>query len=211
MVDDSKSRLYRECGKMATKSRSSKAHIALVQLEDYVNGTIIQTIRVHNVKEASIFGKETQAKILQTVGKDAKERKKEMEKIVNNHDLYLEYLQLYLEMHFLLICIDKVRKLVSYIAKEDGDSKLDDLWNRVKPQFELFAEARHYFEHIRERIEYKIDDLGLSGTDGQILQFRDKKGKWQTIMVDDTGLKLVRDTYDSLLAILRSRPNRNTK
>src|SRR5437879_1612714 len=106
-------KLYRGCGNMATKSRSSKAHIALAQLEDYVNGTIIQTNRVSNAKEKSIFGKEAHSKILQTITKEIKERKKEMAEIINSHDNYSECLQLSLDVHQLLICIDKVQNLVN--------------------------------------------------------------------------------------------------
>ena len=200
-------KLYRGCGNMATKSRSSKAHIALAQLEDYVNGTIIQTNRVSNAKEKSIFGKEAHSKILQTITKEIKERKKEMAEIINSHDNYSECLQLSLDVHQLLICIDKVQNLVKYIAKEDGDPKLEALWNKVEPQFLPFNEARNYLEHIEQRIRDKVDDEGLSGTDGQILQFRDREGNWKEIKIDDTGLKLVQNTYDELISILRSRPD----
>ena len=111
-------------------------------------------------------------------------------------------------MHFFLICVDKVQNLVEYIAKADDDPQLKKLADEVKHKFTPFNDARNYLEHIHERIRDKTDDSGLSSTDGKILNFRDRKGNWQTVEINESSIMLVRNTYDELLAILRSRPDR---
>src|SRR5437867_1518576 len=104
---------YRECGKMAKKSASSKAHKALVILEDYVNGTIMQTLAVQNAKEASFFGANARTRIAEAA-----------EDGMAEHDIPIEYLKWLLQVHLLLICIDKVQNLLHYIVREDTDPKL---------------------------------------------------------------------------------------
>ncbi len=214
-TDPSLLRFYHEAGNLALKSRSAKAHSALVQLEEYVDGTIIQFLRVREAIRNSMLGEEAHTKLLELY-KEGKRSETVSE--IRKRPLFFEFVRLNLDIHLLLVCIDKVQNLVKYITEADGDPKLNDLWKQVKPLFTPFNDARNYFEHIDERIRDQQDKLGLSSMGSGMVgskynefcvRFRKRDNNWGMIMVDDSSLKLVRDAYDKLLAILKARSDRD--
>lgn len=127
--------MYDEALKIQSKPRSFEAFVALLTLERYVNGAIIQWDRIQADKEA-----------LPGPGPGV--------------DRTL-MLKLFLDIHFYFICCDKAQNLLGYLSKTDGGPKLVRLWQTLKPNFKPFNEARNHLEHIETRIKKKyLFDLG---------------------------------------------------
>jgi hypothetical protein len=195
---------------LGAKSISAKAHMAFVQLEDYVNGTLLQYQRVQEAVNKSIFGEGQVTKLLDLLSTSREEIERQTRVVPEN------ILRVTLDTHFLVVAIDKVHKLLEYMVKIDRDPKLSSLWDEVKDQLNPFCAARNYFEHVNHQIRDLADkkptlDMGRS-TDGATyspieLKFRNKDQSWGSILIDESSVNLVREVYAKLLAIMRARPN----
>jgi hypothetical protein len=166
--------MYNEAVNVILKAHISKASIALLILEKYVNGTMIQWNRIQADKRALPGpGLGVDQTLMQT---------------------------LFLDIHFYFICYDKVQNLIEYLTETDGDSKLNNLWQILKPKFEPFNTARNHLEHIETRMEEKyLYDFGNFEND--IFSFGG-----ECFDISASGLKILTDAYEQVIDILRSRP-----
>lgn len=127
--------MYDEALKIRIKPHSFEAFVALLTLERYVNGAIIQWDKIQADKEA-----------LPGPGPGV--------------DRTL-MLKLFLDIHFYFICCDKAQNLLEYLSKTDSDPKLVRLWQILKPKFKPFNDARNHLEHIEREITRPcISDFG---------------------------------------------------
>ena len=205
--------LYHGVWTIVNKSYSQKAHIALIQLQNYVNGAIIQYSRYSKTKETSPFGTERKKQMMEAYQKDLKARQNnepydESLKIARQNDDWFKLLQLHLDAHFFLICADKVQNLIKRIAEFDDDTRLQELYKKVQARFKPFNDARNHFEHIDREIKEEKSKLGLYSSDGELFRFRIRGKDWGEVEINESSLKLIRDTYDELLIIFRTRPDR---
>ncbi len=166
--------LYNETIDVIWKTNSFKTSVALMMLEKYVNGAIIQWNRIQLDKKA-LPGKGP--------GVD--------QQII---------LTLFLDIHFYFVCYDKSQNLVEYLASTEGDPKLNELWQELKRKFKPFNDARNHLEHIETRItkDY-LSDFG--NLENETFTFGG-----ECFDVSETGLRLLTDAYEQVIAILRSRP-----
>lgn len=127
--------MYDETLNIIWKANSLKASVALLTLENYVNGAMIQWNRIQAEKRALPgLGPGVDKTLMQT---------------------------LFLDIHFYFICYDKAQNLLKCLAETDGDSKLNNLWKILKPKFKPFNNARNILEHIETRMEKKhLSDFG---------------------------------------------------
>lgn len=166
--------IYDETLNIIWKAHSLKASVALSTLEKYVNGAIIQWNRIQADNRALL-------------GQYASVDRALME-------------TLFLDIHFYFICYEKVQNLLKYLAETDGDSKLNNLWQILKPKFKPFNDARNILEHIETRINKKnLSDFGNLRND--TFSFGGER-----FDVSASGLKLLTDAYEQVVGILRSRP-----
>jgi len=128
--------MYNEALNIIRKAHSFKASAALLTLERYVNGTMIQWNRIQSDKRA-----------LPGPGPGV--------------DQTL-MLTLFLDIHFYFVCYDKAQNLLKYLAEEtDGDAKLNNLWQTLRHKFKPFNDARNHLEHIENRIRRRyLSDFG---------------------------------------------------
>ena len=166
--------MYDETLDIIWKANSLKASVALLTLEKYVNGAIIQWNRIQADNRA-LLGQ------------------------FNSVDRTLME-TLFLDIHFYFICYEKVQNLLKCLAETDGDSKLNNLWQILKPKFKPFNDARNILEHIETRINKKnLSDFGNLRND--TFSFAGKQ-----FDISASGLKLLTNAYEQVVGILRSRP-----
>jgi len=127
--------MYDETLNIIWKANSLKASVALLTLEKYVNGTMIQWNRIQEDEIALPGpGPGVDQTLMQT---------------------------LFLDIHFYFICYEKAQNLLERLAGTDGDPKLYNLWKIHKPKFKPFNDARNHLEHIDERMKKKyLSDFG---------------------------------------------------
>ena len=166
--------MYNEALNIIWKAHSFEASVVLLTLEKYVNGTMIQWNRIQADKKALPGpGPGVDQTLMQT---------------------------LFLDIHFYFICYDKVQNLLEHLAGTDGDSKLNNLWQILKPKFKPFNNARNILEHIETRMEKKhLSDFGNLRND--TFSFGGKR-----FDISASGLKILTDAYEQVVGILRSRP-----
>ena len=125
--------MYNDALNVMWKACSFEASVALLTLERYVNGTMIQWNRIQADKRA-----------LPGPGPGVDQK---------------FMLTLFLDIHFYFVCYDKAQNLLQHLSKTDGDPKLNNLWQTLEPKFKRFNDARNHLEHIEERIteEYLFD------------------------------------------------------
>ena len=166
--------MYNEALNIIWKVHSFEASVALLTLEKYVNGTIIQWDRIQAEKRALPW---PGPGVDQTL-----------------------MLTLFLDIHFYFVCYDKSQNLLEHLAKTDGDPKLDNLWQTLKPKFKPFNDARNHLEHIETRIKSKyLSDFG--NLENDTFTFGGER-----FDVSASGLKILTDAYEQVVDILGSRP-----
>jgi len=166
--------VYKEALSIIWKPRSFEASVALLTLERYINGTVIQWNRIQTDKRA-----------LPGLGPGVDQT---------------FILTLFLDIHFYFVCYDKAQNLLEHLAKTDGDSKLDNLWQTFKPKFKPFNNARNHLEHIETRITRKyLHDFG--NLENDTFTFGGER-----FDVSASGLKILTEAYEKVIDILRSRP-----
>lgn len=160
------------------KTNNFESSVGLLILKKYVNGTIIQWDRIQIDK-----------KMLPGPGPGVDHRLMDT---------------LFLDIHFYFVCFDKCQNLIEYLAKTDGDPKLDVLWQELKPKFKPFNDARNHLEHIETRLtkDY-FSDLGNMLNDTYTFG-------GDSYNVSASGLKILTDAYEQILTIIGSRPSKST-
>jgi hypothetical protein len=102
-----------------------------------------------------------------------------------------------MDVHFYLVCADKVGKLMNKIAESEADESLQIAWERARQPLASFKEARNHFEHMDERAERHGPDFGTFGS------------KWTFRGVDydigASGYRQVTQAVDAFLLAVRSR------
>lgn len=166
--------MYDEALNIIWKARSFEASAALLTLERYINGTMIQWNRIHADKRALLGPGSGVDRTLM--------------------------LTLFLDIHLYFVCYDKAQNLLEHLAKNDGDPQLDNLWQTLKPKFKPFNDARNHLEHIETRIKGKyLSDFGNLVNDTFTFG-------GQHFDISASGLQILTDAYEQVVAILRLRP-----
>ena len=166
--------MYNEALNIIWKARSFEASAALLTLERYVNGTMIQWNRIQANKRAL---RPPSPGVDQTL-----------------------MLTLFLDIHLYFVCYDKAQNLLEHLAKTDGDPRLDNLWQTLRPKFKPFNDARNHLEHIETRITRKyLSDFG--NLENDMFTFGGER-----FDISASGLQILTDAYGQVVAILRSRP-----
>ena len=122
--------MYNESLNIILKANSDKGSMALLILEQYVNGTILQWNRI-----------QVDRNVILDIYKQGL--------CVNR----IKILTLFLDIHFYFICYDKSQNLIKKFIKYDDDPTLESLWQTLEPKFKLFNDARNHLEHIDDRIK----------------------------------------------------------
>lgn len=165
--------MYNKAGDILWKARSFEESVALLVLEKYVNGAILQWDRI-----------QTDKRTLPGLGPGV--------------DGTL-MLTLFLDIHFYFICYDKAQNLLEYLVKNDGDPKLDNLWQTLRPKFKPFNDARNILEHIETKMKKEyLSDFGNLAND--TFTFGGER-----FDISSSGLKILTDAYEEVVGILHSR------
>lgn len=126
---------YNEAYNILRQLYSFETSVALLTLEKYVNGTVIQWNRIQADKKALPgSGPGVDKTLMET---------------------------LFIDIHMYFVCYDKAQNLLEYLTKTDGDPKLSVLWQTLKSKFKPFNDARNHLEHIETRMTKKyLSDFG---------------------------------------------------
>jgi len=165
--------MYNKAGDILWKAHSFEEGVALLILERYVNGTILQWDRIQIDKRELLRP---------SLG-------------VNRRLM----LTLFLDIHFYFICYDKAQNLLESFVKANSDPKLDSLWQRLRPKFKPFNDARNILEHIETRIKRKyLSDFGNLVND--TFTFGGKH-----FDISESGLKILTNAYEQVVSFLEPR------
>lgn len=137
------------------REKNQRCFLLLLNLENYVNGAIIEMARLNRIRQA--------------VRKDI-QKPFEMQSLKRRNNFQLTYLSN--DTHFYFVSIDKVYKLLSKLATELNDSDIKKLRTRLKKAFDI-GTVRNHLEHIdarclgflskkdeREKVRKRISDFG---------------------------------------------------
>lgn len=92
---------------------------------------------------------------------DSQERQRELSQA--RHD---SMVCLFADIHFLLICLDKMEKLFKMLRKELPEPELTVVFSRYSKALKEYSDFRNYLEHIdREVVKKRTTDLGNLGDD----------------------------------------------
>lgn len=163
--------------------------VLLLKIENYVNGAIIQMNRIERNRNSlkEMFTSLTTRKQF---------------RVSKHHTIYLAC-----DVHYYFICIDKIKKLLSCLAKELQDKNIYKLQSRLNKYFNI-ATVRNHFEHIEDRC---IGYLSLSDKNkkrkqhikdfgnfiGDNFSFNDEK-----YPCDKKSLKEIKTIYEELIDIV---------
>ena len=118
---------------------------------------------------------------------------------IKDNDWQAEQTQLFLDIHFYLICWDKIKILMDRIDFLINDIKFKGIIKKYSSCLEKFRKFRNHLEHIGERIEGEIWkkplsyswDLGNIG--GDYYSFAGEK-----IDISEKNIKILDNLYEDL-------------
>lgn len=157
--------------------KHQESFLLLDKMEDYVNGAIIQFNRIQStrmeISENIEEEVEQGTKILEDIWKieDSKLRSQKLkefyEKRENNSKIRIININtLFLDIHFYLICFDKVQNLIEKLAYKENNENLSILCASLRPQFKPYNDMRNNLEHIEDRTKPKhAKDFGNLNND----------------------------------------------
>lgn len=113
------------------RERNMRAFLLLHNLENYVNGAIIEMDRLNRIRKAI-----------------ERDLQKAITQLPRKKNFNLTYLAN--DIHFYFVCIDKVYKLLSNLAGELNDSEIKKLAQKLRKAFDIKT-VRNHLEHIDDR------------------------------------------------------------
>jgi len=125
-------------------------------------------------------------------------------KLLTTHAVDSEIMNsVFLDIHFYFICCEKVQNLIEKLSKIENDTQLSALWYRLFPQFKKYNDARNHLEHIDERTSNSkyLRDFGNLVNDNFTFG-------GESFDVSQSSLKFITDSFESVLGILRAKPDR---
>jgi hypothetical protein len=174
------------------KFKSQKARAAWILFRLYLNGTITQWNRMAENADSS-------------------------RKDMGNLQVWCRN---QIDLHFYLICWDKMHKYLKVFVNEQDDSEILRIYSRIKRLLEMGKLARDHLEHLDKRIDRPTTGfhyLGI-GSDGMLtLAYRDVPNKGGIIERDvalgKDEVEQVMATFKNIMDVLegstRSNPRQN--
>lgn len=171
-------------------SHNQSAYLLLLELENYVNGAIMQTARLERSRKAideRLW--EEMASI-----KDAKYTYKFRKKDFSLGRLHCDY-------HFYFICIGQIRKLLKRLCEVLNDPDLDRVYTKFEGKFN--KDVRDSLEHLDERAVGKKrgQDIGhitdFGNFPGDRFSFDGKE-----FPVNKESLRELKDIYEEIINVL---------
>lgn len=142
-----------------------ESFLLLDTMEHYVNGAIIQFNRIQSTMmeiSKNIEEVEQSTKILEDIWKieDSKLHSQKLKEFYEERENKskirgINIKTLFLDIHFYLICVDKVQNLIEKLAKKENNEDLTNLYNSLRPQFKPYNDMRNNLEHIEDRAKPK--------------------------------------------------------
>ena len=175
----------------AGKASSHVSIEILTTLQSYNNGLVVQWLRMMDDLE----------QMRGAVTEDGKV-------ILDDHMAAQK--QLEMDIHFFIICWDKVKKFMLKFQQEEDDRKIYQIHKGVKEILDEIPDARHFLEHLDEEIaagKGRPRGWRFSGGSFYYNYTRTKKGKPVSGMAT-IGLKeilMVRKAFEDDVAVLRTR------
>lgn len=121
---------------ISERFRSPIARYALYHVEHYLNGLITQWNRIADDMDAS-------AQLSKTDLVRDKVAASIYSQIGNQEDV---------DVHFFLICWDKIHKFLDLFDQEQRDPVISGVCSEISTLLERGTEARNYFEHLDDRL-----------------------------------------------------------
>ena len=163
---------------------SNKAWTLLQLMERYVNAAIMQRSRLedHNLRFPELLSRGPSLRRLE----------------VTEH-----MSQSFADVHFFLICGDKIHGLFEHIVSTEHDHTIRLVWKKKKIKLEAFRSARDVLEHMDERVERGELNSGGALMNGVTYSIGD-----QVIDVGPNALVVLTSTYEELCDTASSLPIR---
>lgn len=118
--------------------QAGKAFLLLYELENYVNGAIIQVTRIGRTRRFI-------DRKLHNITKLAKNR----QYVPQNMKKDFSHTRLHCDYHFYFICVGQIGKLLKRLCEVLGDPDLKKVYDKFEVQFD--KEIRDSLEHLDER------------------------------------------------------------
>jgi hypothetical protein len=164
---------------------SNKAWTLLQLMERYVNAAILQRSRLDQYNE----------RFLELMSRGPSLTRLEVTEHMS---------QGFADVHFFLICGDKVHGLFEHMLTVEHAREIRTVWGKKRVKLEAFQKARDVLEHMDERV-VKRGELNSGGSlmNGVLYSVGD-----QVIDVGPSALAVITSTYEELCDTAAALPHR---
>jgi hypothetical protein len=163
---------------------SNKAWTLLQLMERYVNAAILQRGRLEE---------------------DDRQFQDLLKRVPSRLDVMEHMAGTFADVHFFVICGDKVHGLFEHIVALEHDRGIRTVWKKKRTKLEAFRDARDVLEHLDERVA-KRNELNSGGSlmNGALYAIGD-----QVLDVGPSALQVLTSSYEELVdasSVLPVRP-----
>lgn len=170
--------------------RSRKAFLLLSELENYVNGAIMQTARLERTRKDIVKKLRKEMKSTRDGNYTFKSRKKDFSLV-----------KLHCDYHFYFICIGQINKFLKRLYEELNDPNLERVYSKFEGTFN--KDIRNDLEHLDERAigKKRKQDIGhisdFGNFPGDRFSFNGKE-----FPVNKEKLKELTQIYEEIIDVL---------
>ncbi len=212
-AEDKRIEIYQAAASVRDKIGRSNfdGHIYINQLEKYINGA---TIQYHRIQMENGFSVNSQRRIGEQLLPSLSNRP--LWNSMNDH-LWDTNLMIFLDIHYYLICLDKIDKLYGRFLKSiaTAGKELADVSGRrvkVKQVRKLFEQALQQTKDARGFLEHP-DKIVQKGEFNGLKHEKNERGNWFTYGDDACQVCLnpepIHLAYEALIEMLRTFPDVN--
>lgn len=164
------------------KIQNIRARMALLLLQEYVNGAIIQWGRINILNR---YLNKMTSKMMKG-------------ELLKNNSFWRKHKMLFLEVHYYFICGDKINKLFQSFCSHEKSANLRILKRKHLRKLKPFKEARDGIEHIDNLIRQNNNDFG------NIIKDKYSIGGKQ-YDISKKGLDSMVDLFSDIISYLQSK------
>ena len=197
---------FKIASSVTDRLHSQKSVFALLNLEQYVNGLIIQWNRVMMDQQVShslvIDSSALASSQMVSVAVESKTRLKELQNSQSQ-----AFGLGFLDIHFYLICWDKIKRRLDQLLEEEPGLRSVPSYKRIRSILKQAKKARDFMEHLDEK-NRQGQGVGMQGNDELVFRYVDTERKTKkdqpekVVALGKAEVALVTKTYEEIIETL---------